>query len=670
MLKKISFLILFFTLAGVYAQNTNTKVVKPKTVAANTAVNAVPSQTPKKKVVKATSVPKDEVDYNEPPPVDMPDKKPANSTIRGRVYYEDTGRPVKRSTILLMPKDMKGGGSEISALTDGNGNFLMKNVREGSYFAMVNAPGVVSPLAYADMTKPRDEESFADAFAQFEVITVNGINDIDVQVAAKRGGAISGRVMYADGDAAIGVSVQILRKVGKNFIPVIPNFSAFAMAMSQTGGVFKTDDRGVYRMSGLPTGDYIVKVTEDVAHSENSGNRFDFFESSLFGRRSSLLTMFYPDVFETEKAQVINLQLGQEASEINVVIPNRELHNIEGKVIAGKDKLPIKNARIILKRVGDTTSNLFGDEGRNNISASTNDEGKFSFKEIPAGNYKATIEAQNSFFDEKKQIYGSNSSYNNYGANAASNAANYSYNSVPAKKYPKFSKKIQEIVIEDKDIENLNIELGFGATISGTAYVENSQEMPLYVSVVAYNEEIETSTSGGIGNYYKENGIDHDFEIEGVSEGKVSLIFHTEDYWVKSATFRGTDLLANPITVKEGESLKGVQVILSKEVGTLKGKVFTEDNQPAKRQGIVIFPTDAGKNRNLSYSKYAVTNENGEFEIKLPPLEYAVIPTPKDNSNFKTKEEVEKWRDEQIKTAQKVTVEVNKIETITIKLKK
>ena len=90
---------------------------------------------------------------------------------------------------MLMKEDGEGGpGNTPSGMTDGEGYFQMKNVSGGTYYAMVNAPGVVSPLAYADFSKKGDKEALKEAFQGFEKIVVDGINDLDVQIPAHRGG--------------------------------------------------------------------------------------------------------------------------------------------------------------------------------------------------------------------------------------------------------------------------------------------------------------------------------------------------------------------------------------------------------------------------------------------------------------------------------------------------
>ena len=597
----------------------------------------------------------------------VPTPAPANSVIRGRVFYADTGRAVKRASIMLIQEKGFGGpGSAPSGLTDNDGNFQIKNVRMGTYYAMVNAPGVVSPMAFVDFSKMRggrgEEEAFENAFEGFEKISVDGVNVIDVQIPARRGGAIGGRIMYEDGDAAIGVKVEILRKVKDKYLPVIPNFGSF-LAMFMSSGIYQTDDRGVFRFAGLPAGEYIVKVTESAAHSENGERNSSREFDSIFGSSSSMLSIFYPDVFETKLANVIAIELGQEISEINMTIPSRSLYKIEGKIVSRKDKSLIK-ARISLKRDGeDETFSIYSEFGRREQNAQTDETGNFKFKELPKGDYKLIIEPLQSDSVEYRDEY----SNSNVMTNAPKNS--------PSK--PKYAKKVQEIKLEDRDLSEMIIEIGYGATISGTVSVENNQEMPPTVTIQTTNETNELGTSFIIGGYTgeavrrREVG-DRIFRLENISEGKTFFYVHVagDDYYVKSAKAGSLDLLAGAFDVKDGDAIGNAQIILGTDVGTIKGKVLDAKNEPLKKADFIFVPTDAAKRRNSSFYRNAQTDEKGEFEKNLAPGEYAVVFAEQGVSNKKY-DQFMKWLDEAIKDAQKVTIEAGKTENLTVrKIKK
>lgn len=595
-----------------------------------------------------------------------PTPEPPKSTVRGRVFYEDTGRAVKRTSIMLMGKGS--GGREATGLTDNNGSFEIKNVVAGTYYAFVNAPGVVSPLAYADLSKAR-EDGLESAVEGFPQIVVSGIGDLDVQIPARRGGAISGRIMYADGDPAIGVRVEILRKVKEKFVSVIPNFSSiFSMMMGGGSGGFQTDDRGVYRFAGLPDGEYIVKVTENVSHGDSKSRGYGGFEEALFGG-SSLLTMFYPDVLSTEKAQRVNVVAGQEQPEINIYLPDRDLYTVAGRIVNAKDKSPVGNVRISLKKTGENTASIFDEMGRRQQGSSSDEQGVWNFKELPKGTYMLLIEPSNAPYDADGGDYMGNSMPLN--TSRTPNA--------PAK--PKLAKKTQEITIENENLSEIVIELGYGATVSGTVKMENNQPMPSSVTIVANQEKSEISSSTTVYNYagnpsYAGNTSvrnsappkpNHDFKIEGVAIGK-TLFWATvndDDYYVKSAVFNGADLLTNPIELKEGEILRNVQFIISKGVGTVQGTVTDEDKQPAQKAQFSLVPVEAGKRRNPIFRRNATTSEKGEFQLKAAPNEYAVV---FHSEEYETKkgEEFDRWLDEAVKNAPKVTVKPN--ETVKISL--
>jgi Carboxypeptidase regulatory-like domain len=671
----IASLFVFATIG--FGQNSNANVsATPAPRAMNAAANAPkPRKSPKPRNANV-AVNAVNSDYIPPPP-----EPPANSTVRGRVYYSDTGRPVKRASVMLFRKE--GGGREIAGLTDGEGMFEIKNLPAGTYFPTVNSPGIVSFFSSIDLDLAKsDEKQMVEQATQGVVeITVNGISDLDVQIAAYRGGAISGRVLYANGDPAIGVSVQILRKKNDEFQPIIISLSPMMLGMMNSGGSNNgsiTDDRGIYRFAALPAGEYIIKATENVVHGEKQRESYGGMDSILLGNLfggSSFLTAYFPDVFEARKAQVVNVELGQEVAEINVQLPDLQLRKVTGKILTVKENKPRK-ATITIERIeGDNPAivELPADLTRSmKQSTQSNEEGIFKFKELPNGNYKLTIEPDNVEVDSSGAPVANKAS--NIASAVNSNRFQNANRSLP--RYQKYAKRTFEFSIEDNDVEDIIIEIGFGATISGTVFIENSVEMPNYLSVKASNKKLGLNDTTSVENYVnryneKDYQYSHNFMFSNISPGKIDISIDSsnDDYYVKSIRSGNLDLLTKPIEMSDGDVVSNVQIILAKDFGTLNGKVFDAANDIAKGVQISIIPTDSIKRKLPNFYELAFSNESGEFSEKLAPGEYAVMIIGKENVSKKG-EMWEKWLDEAIKDAPKVMIEAGKSASVSVKVAK
>jgi hypothetical protein len=154
-----------------------------------------------------------------------------------------------------------------------------------------------------------------------------------------------------------------------------------------------------------------------------------------------------------------------------------------------------------------------------------------------------------------------------------------------------------------------------------------------------------------------------------VIEGKNTLIVSVEgDYYVKSATAGGVDLLAASFEVREGEFLQNVQIVFGKDPGTLIGRVLNDRKAPVSGAGALLVPTD-GRRKNASFYRSVATNEEGKFESRLAPGEYAVIFADKRLAGKKDDDYL-KLLEEMIKDAPTVKIEAGKTENLTIEQKK
>src|SRR5207248_4007297 len=134
-----------------------------------------------------------------------------------------------------------------------------------------------------------------------------------------------------------------------------------------------------------------VKVTENISHSDTKARENDVFISLLTGG-NSLVSVYYPDIMDPARAQILNIELGTEQAEINVLIPHHNLRRLEGRIVTGKDKTPLKKVTIQLRRKDDDNASIFSEFGSGQQTSLSDDDGRWSFKDLPKGAYQIVAE--------------------------------------------------------------------------------------------------------------------------------------------------------------------------------------------------------------------------------------------------------------------------------------
>ncbi len=564
-------------------------------------------------------------------------KDEPKSKVRGQVIYEDTGRPVRRGEIVLANAENL--VSSYKTITDDNGEFEIEKVEAGTYYAVVEVPGILNPDNYRSFFSSSGDEPKISApkLARFfQKITVDGISPAQVLVTVKRAGAISGKVIYSDGEPAIGIRVEALRKFNDEFEGGLEELND----RTRNIGVISTADRGYYRFAGLPPGEYIIFVSEKVLHIDYKS----YFPS--FDKDSELKT-YFPDVPTAKAAKVLEISLGQEQTDINITIPDRRLFKISGVVLSKVDGKPMQNATIKFRKKEDDGILNFRLLFSQYRVAATDENGRWMIKDLPKGSYEITVSPP---YQSREQ---------------------YRDDEEKSNKKPKFAEVSKEVKLEDKDILDLKTELPIQAFISGTIIVEGKKQLPKSISILALNEKRNKSFSSDyISPEQTANKTSVDFRIDGLVEDKISLfgyISENEGFYVKSIKHGNTDLMTSLVEIKEGQETKDVKIVLSDEVGTLKGKVQSDDGR-FDFPRVFIAPVGMTENQVVNRIKSDVPNENGEFEIKAEPGEYFVYFFQKSSDD---KEETwNEWLQRLTKNAEKITIKAGETTKITLKLSK
>jgi hypothetical protein len=213
----------------------------------------------------------------------IPQPAPRLGTLSGRVVTDD-GQPLSRLRIQIN-KLGKADPVHLQIATDAEGAFTASGLPEGVYVIHAYAPAYV--MTDADS---RDRHYRLGAH---------------VTLTLTKGGAITGRVEDEAG-------VPLVRgRVWAYWLRTLDGAAADRAERYQRN--VTTDDRGVYRLYGLPSGIYQVAVMRERGPE-----------------RRDLLTSFHPSGSRAAAAE-ITVQTGSETTGVNI-----RLHRERGATVSGK----------------------------------------------------------------------------------------------------------------------------------------------------------------------------------------------------------------------------------------------------------------------------------------------------------------------------------------------
>ncbi|HEV2705460.1 MAG TPA: carboxypeptidase regulatory-like domain-containing protein [Pyrinomonadaceae bacterium] len=234
----------------------------------------------------------------------------AAATISGRVTVE--GKAAPGVEVLLLARNNRSSVALARALTDTEGRFRLTGVSAGSYQVVPVAPTLVAPPQTASGRGGR----WLDISA--------GQNVEGVDFALTRGGVITGQVTDAEGLPVIAERVTLTPVEGA---------AAERAALLSSNLSFETDDRGIYRIYGVPPGRYLV----------SAGQSGSAPPSGLRGRKFYQRT-FHPDATEELRAVAVEVSAGAEVTNINInlarpartfAVTGRITDSVSGQPVAG-----------------------------------------------------------------------------------------------------------------------------------------------------------------------------------------------------------------------------------------------------------------------------------------------------------------------------------------------
>jgi hypothetical protein len=327
-------------------------------------------------------------------------------SVTGTVVAEDTQRPVRFAQVSLQsvasaspqPGDDnargfgRGGGGSVQTRTEVDGTFLAENVAPGDYYVTAGGPGFI-PLHAQLQAQVAAGADPARLLAAIPVVHVSPGAPSTINISLQRGGTISGRVLWEDGSPASGLSLAVLLNTPTPGIATTAagslgsgngnNGTALPAVLqgiqSPSGNtVAQTDDRGAFRLSGLATGDYLLRAVIQPAVQFGGGQ----FGGGGRGPRASPIVLWSPGVFRRSAAKTVSVRAGEERSDVRVVIDLRSLRTVSGHASSATAGVNVASGRVNLTDASDASLQLQG---------SIDPHGDFSLRYVPPGNYTLQV---------------------------------------------------------------------------------------------------------------------------------------------------------------------------------------------------------------------------------------------------------------------------------------
>ncbi len=408
----------------------------------------------------------------------------------------------------------------LKAITDQDGHYWITEIPPGNYRVSPIAPTYIN----ADLAVTR---------SMGKALLLGLDEDVqDIDFSLLRGGVITGKVKESSGrpiiEQRLNLVIEEQTKAPEQFSP-----GSFAR--------FQTDDRGVYRIYGVPPGRYKISI----------GIGDDRTSSSVRVGRPAYRRTFYPATTEAANAGVIEVGEGAEVSNIDITV-ERSLPGfpVSGKIVDGETGQPIADLMVGLARLLKDRD----DGGAMGAMTTSNRRGEFRLENVPPGRYATFTASQ-----------------------------------------PGSQLRTARVVLEvvDQEVTGLLVKTVTGLTITGNVVLDGTLDKSVLARLLQLRVHVYVHTEESNSSSDQQSGISADgsFRLDGLLPGTAYFSVGPPDgnpasgFAVLRVERDGT-VYPRGIGIKAGEQVNDIRVIVSHGSGSIRGEVKL-DNGPLPQDGRV-----------------------------------------------------------------------------------
>jgi hypothetical protein len=478
---------------------------------------------------------------------------PATGALAGAVLHADDRRPLSRARVTLTSPALS---DARVAVTGADGTYTFRHLPAGAYSISVTRTGF-APQRFGERRSAQP--------AAIPLAPGQQVNGIDVALAPA--GVIAGQILDEDNQPFAGARVDALVSRTENDQPTLVSVSSAT-----------SDDRGNFRLNGLPAGEYYVSAFDPAF--------------TTVGDETGTLTYtatYYPGTPLAERASRVTVVAGVEPTltivfALKIIRPAR----VSG-TLASFDTRPLTSGAVIMSPMNG--AGLAALPVRDVIILP---DGTFVFRNVPPGRYQIRARGE-----------------------------------VEPRGTPLFA--TFTLAVEGRDMAGLAMTLSPAASIDGSLVVDNvSTPRPGSYAGIRIRAPLADGTSFG-DSLPGEVGPDGSFRIGGLVAGGHYVTAEGLPYpWVvKSVVYRGQDVTDVALDIEGRQQLKDVRVIITDAATDVTGTVTDGSGREAPDALVLIIPasqqfwTRASRRFGLLRA-----DAGGRYRIRgLPAGEYRALAT-------------------------------------------
>lgn len=506
-----------------------------------------------------------------------PQSPPQTGTgvIQGRVLQAGGTQPIDDATITLTTGTAAGSGQRGArggpgsdapsrvAISDREGNFEFRDLPPGRYTAVAQRKG----FSGLSVNSPDPSASVA---------VTNG-QTVRAEIFMTPTGVVRGRVRDASGQFASNVQVEALVIAYNSGLP------SLMPAISKT-----SDDRGEYRLFGLPPGDYYIGATPRPPSA---------IVARAGGDRS--VKTFHPNAFDISLARKITIHGGEDIQNIDIAIQTPQMFKISGTV---STTVPVaappasaQGAFAVIQQNQNATVQLIlssrdlikpegGNSGGTSVSITGTAPGPFQIQNVLPGSYDLVA------------VFNGNSDA------------------------PAIARTVVDI--RNQDVGGIVMTIREGFVITGSATIDGRAPQQGFIRLAFTPADALRRVGVAIPANF---AVDGSFTIPGAPDGRFRLAVAPlgPELYVDDIRQSGVSIFDSGFEIR-GRNPDPIQVLIKSGAGSLEGTVQDASGKLLSSGVVALVPATRRENDALYYS--ARSDSSGNFSIRgIAPGNYKLF---------------------------------------------